>query len=103
MNESRRRILAAAGLAPIALLGARHAFAQAKPASACYDMAKLPLAQRNMRRSVAFVDPSPDAAKRCGTCAFFVATQGNCGTCQIFSGGPTAASAYCTSYAPKAK
>lgn len=102
MNESRRRILAAAGLAPIALLGARHAFAQAKPAAAaCYDMAKLPLAQRNMRRSVSFADPSPEPTKRCGTCAFFVATQGNCGTCQIFSGGPTAASAYCTSFAPK--
>lgn len=103
MNESRRRILAAAGLAPIALLGARHAFAQAKPAAACYDPAKLPLAQRNMRRSVGFVDPSPDAAKNCGTCAFFVPTQGSCGTCQIFSGGPTAASAYCTSFAPKSK
>lgn len=102
MNESRRRILAAAGLAPIALLGARHAFAQAKPAAACYDMTKLPLAQRNMRRSVGFVDPSPEATKRCGGCAFFVATQGSCGTCQIFSGGPVAASAYCTSFAPKA-
>lgn len=102
MNETRRRILAAAGLAPLALLGVRHALAQAAPANACYDLAKLPLAQRNMRRSVGFVDPSPEGAKRCGTCAFFATTQGSCGTCQIFSGGPTAASAYCTSYAPKA-
>ena len=101
MNQTRRRILAAAGLAPIALLGARQALAQAEPGGACYDLAKLPLSQRNMRRSVSFVDPAPDATKRCGTCAFFVATQGSCGTCQIFSGGPTAASAYCTSYAPK--
>ena len=75
-------------------------FAQAKPA--CYDLAALPLAQKNLRRSVGFVDPAPDQAKRCGTCAFYVATRNGCGTCQILSGGPTAQSAYCTSFAPKA-
>ena len=99
MNETRRRFIALAGLAPIAALGARQAFAQAKPA--CYDPATLSLSQKNMRRSVGFVDPAPDATKRCGVCAFFVATQGGCGTCQILSGGPTAQSAYCTSFAPK--
>jgi hypothetical protein len=100
MNETRRRFIALAGLAPIAALGARQAFAQTKPA--CYDTATLPLSQKNMRRSVGFVDPAPAPAKRCGVCAFFVATQGGCGTCQILSGGPTAQSAYCTSFAPKA-
>jgi hypothetical protein len=101
MTESRRRFLALAGLAPVALLGARQAFAQAAPA--CYDPNKLPLSQKSLRRSMSYVDPSPDAAKRCGTCAFFVATQGGCGTCQILSGGPVAQSAYCMSYAPKPK
>ena len=101
MSESRRRFLALAGLAPVALLGARQGFAQSAPA--CYDLNKLPLSQKSLRRSMDFVDPSPDAAKRCGTCAFFMATQGGCGTCQILSGGPVAQSAYCTSYAPKPK
>lgn len=99
MSESRRRFLALAGLAPVALLSTRQAFAQ----TACYDLSKLPLSQKSLRRSMNFVDPSPDAAKRCGTCAFFMATQGGCGTCQILSGGPTAQTAYCTSYAPKPK
>jgi hypothetical protein len=99
MSESRRRFLAFAGLAPVALLGARETFAQA--ASACYDMSKLPLSQKSLRKAVNFVDPSPDKTKRCGTCAFFVATKDGCGTCQILSGGPVAQSAYCTSYAPK--
>lgn len=99
MNKTRRRFIALAGLAPIAALGARQAFAQAKPI--CYDMNTLSLSQRNMRRSVGFVDPAPDATKRCGVCAFFVATQGGCGTCQILSGGPTAQSAFCSSFAPK--
>jgi hypothetical protein len=99
MSESRRRFLALAGLAPVALLGARQSFAQA--ASACYDLSKLPLSQRSLRKTLNFVDPSPDPAKRCGTCAFFTATKDGCGTCQILSGGPTAQTAYCSSYAPK--
>ena len=99
MNETRRRFIALAGMAPIAALGARQAFAQAKPI--CYDMNTLSLSQKNMRRSVGFVDPAPDATKRCGVCAFFVATQGGCGNCQILSGGPTAQSAFCSSFAAK--
>ena len=101
MNENRRRFIALAGLAPVALLGARQSFAQAK--AACYDPNALPLAQKNMRRSLGFVDPAPDPAKRCGGCAFFVASQNGCGTCQILSGGPTAQTAYCNSFAPKPK
>jgi hypothetical protein len=99
MNENRRRFIALAGMAPVALLGVRQAFAQTKPA--CFDPNALSLAQKNMRRSVKYVDPAPDAAKRCGTCAFFVPKQNGCGTCLILSGGPVAQSAYCTSYAPK--
>lgn len=99
MNETRRRFIALAGLAPLAALGARQAFAQTAPA--CYDPNVMSLSQKNMRRSVGFVDPAPDPAKRCGVCAFFVAKQGGCGTCQILSGGPVAQSAYCTSFAPK--
>ena len=98
MNETRRRFIALAGLAPIAALGARQAFAQAKPA--CYDLNALPFSQKNMRRAVGFVDPAPSPDKRCGVCAFFVPTKGGCGSCQILSGGPTAQSAYCTSFAP---
>jgi hypothetical protein len=99
MNETRRRFIALAGMAPVALLGARAAFGQARPA--CVDPNSLPLAQKNMRRSVGYVDPGPDAAKRCGGCAFFMAKQGSCGTCQILSGGPVAQTGYCTSFAPK--
>ncbi len=99
MTETRRRFLALAGLAPVALIGARDSFAQAK--SACYDLNSMSLAQKNMRRSVSFVDPSPEADKRCGVCAFFVPSKDSCGTCQILSGGPVAATAFCTSFAPK--
>ncbi|MEO5586317.1 MAG: high-potential iron-sulfur protein [Novosphingobium sp.] len=99
MTETRRRFIALTGLAPIAILGARQALAQAPPV--CYDATKLSMTQKNLRRAVEFVDPAPDATKRCGTCAFYGPTQGGCGTCQILSGGPTAQSAFCSSFAPK--
>lgn len=99
MDKTRRSLIAFAGLAPVALLGARQAFAQGN--AACYDPNKLSLAQKNMRRTLGFVDPAPTPAKRCGTCAFFTPTQNGCGGCQMLSGGPVPQTAYCTSYAPK--
>lgn len=99
MSESRRRFLAIAGLAPVALLASRQSFAQA--GNACYDMSKLPLSQKSLRKAVNYVDQSPHKDKRCGLCAFYVATKDGCGTCQILSGGPVAQGAYCTSFAPK--
>ncbi len=99
MSISRRKFLANASLASVVLVTTGSAEAQAN--LACYDLAKLPLAQRNMRRSVGFVDPAPDQTKKCGTCAFFVKTRESCGSCQILSGGPTAQSAFCTSFAAK--
>jgi len=99
MINTRRRFLALFGLAPVVLLASRQAMAQA--GAVCYDMSKLPLSQKSLRKAVGFVDPSPNPAKNCGNCAFFVATKDGCGTCQILSGGPTSQTAYCTSYAPK--
>ena len=99
MDNSRRSFIALAGLTPVALLGARQAFAQAQPA--CVNPNALSLAQKSLRRSVGYVEPSPHGDKRCGLCAFFVAAQNGCGTCQILSGGPVAQNAYCTSFAPK--
>lgn len=99
MFETRRRFLGFLGLAPVAaLLVPRDAFAQT---TGCYAPDALSLSEKSMRRAVGFVDPAPDPAKRCGTCAFFTDVQKDCGKCQILSGGPTTASAFCTSYAAK--
>ena len=101
MSETRRRFVALLGLAPIAaLLTSRDAFAQGK---ACSTPDALSLSERSMRRSVEFVDPAPDPAKHCGSCAFFIEAQNGCGKCQIMSGGWVPASAHCASFAPRAK
>ena len=101
MDSSRRRFLTLAGLAPLALTVAPGASAAGN--AACYDPNTLPLNQKSRRRSMEYVEASTDPAKTCGGCAFFVAGQGGCGTCQLLTGGPVQAGAVCSSFAPKAK
>jgi hypothetical protein len=96
VDISRRSLL---GLIAIAPLGALAAKAQTAPA-ACYDPASLPAGQKSLRRSLDFQEKAPDPAKRCGDCAFFKPSQGDCGACQILS-GPTTAGSVCNSWAAK--
>lgn len=99
MNPSRRNFLVLAGLAPIAAVTAGTAFAAAP--SACNLPTSLTLSQKNARRGLGYIDVAPDPKKRCGVCAFFTATSGTCGTCQMMSGGPADAGSVCRSFAPK--
>ena len=99
MNGSRRRFLALAGIVPAALIGARLARAEG---AACYDPAALPLNVRNRRAALGFVERSADPGRRCGTCAFFQAKEGDCGTCQLLVGAPVTALGLCNSFAAKA-
>ena len=101
MDKSRRRFLALAGLAPLALAAAPRA--RAAGSAACYDPNALSLSQKSRRRSMEYVEASSDPAKTCGGCAFFTANQANCGTCQLLTGGPVNAGAVCGSFAPKPK
>lgn len=101
MNKSRRDILALAAAVPAALVFG--AAASAASPAVCYDPNTLPLSQKSRRRSLGYVDVSPEPAKKCGGCAFFTATQPGCGKCALFSGGPVNASGYCRSFAPKSK
>lgn len=90
--------LAAGGVAAPVLAAGRTA--PANPA-ACADPAALPLSQRSRRRSLGYVEPAPDAARRCNGCAFYTAGEGGCGTCQMLTGGPVSASGTCNSFAPR--
>lgn len=98
MNPSRRNMLAIVGLAPVALLAARTSRAAETP---CYDPAALPLSEKNRRRAIGYAEASADPMKRCGGCAFFTAGKGNCGTCQLLSGGRVTSQGLCNSFAPK--
>jgi hypothetical protein len=100
MEIRRRRFLAlAAGSLPLVLLAGSGARAEA---SVCYDPAALPLAQKNRRRSLGYVELSSDPAKHCSACTFFTASDAGCGTCGLLS-GPVNAGAVCSSFAQRAK
>jgi High potential iron-sulfur protein len=101
MIDTRRHFLALAGLAPLLVLGATRAGAQAS--AVCYDPNALPLSQKSRRRGLGYVEKSGDPAKDCSRCSFFKGTTAGCGACQMLSGGPVNAGALCNSFAPKAK
>jgi hypothetical protein len=94
---SRRLLLGALAAAPFAALRAEDGATQ----PACYDPAALPGRERSMRRSLGFKEVSDSPEKRCGSCAFFTAKQGDCGTCELLAGGQTTAKGICNSWALK--
>lgn len=98
MASTRRTFLALAGMAPlVTFIGSRAMAADV----ACYDPTALTLQQRNRRRSISFVETSPDPVRRCGGCTFFKRGKGECGACDVLGGGPVTARGYCASFAPK--
>ena len=97
---TRRDFLVLAAASPLGLL--TPAVSRAADAPTCYDPATLPFSQKSLRRSVGYVEASPDPKKHCGACAFFTAApQSGCGTCQLLSGGAVNAGSVCNSFAPK--
>lgn len=99
---SRRALFGLAAMAPLAI-GAAAASARAGnlQATPCFDPNALPASQKGMRRSLNFKVVSPDPAKMCGGCAFYFQPSGNCGKCQLLTGGPVAANSVCDSWAKK--
>ena len=97
MIPTRRQFVA--GIAML-LGGASGMAAGQAPAQACYDPASLPLGQKNMRRSLGYVEPSPDSGKHCDLCAFFTSGSAGCGTCTILSGAVSGAGV-CSSFAAR--
>jgi hypothetical protein len=105
VDRERRSLFALAAVSPLVLLGlmSRPAAAQTQAAApACFDLEKLPMSQKSIRKSLGFQMHYTDPNKRCGTCNFFTPGTGDCGKCQIFDNGPTTANSTCSSWAKKA-
>jgi hypothetical protein len=99
VNRSRRRVLRAAAWAPALLVLSRSA--PAADSAACFDLDSMPASEKSLRSSLGFKAQSADNNKRCGTCAFFSASKGDCGKCDLLSGGAVAATSVCDSWAMK--
>jgi hypothetical protein len=53
-----------------------------------------------LRKSLHYVESSPDPAQHCSGCSFFSDPQGDCGSCMIFN-GPTNKNGHCDSWAAR--
>lgn len=95
MITTRRRLLRAAGLAPVALV------AVPALAATCPAPDALTPANAAQRKALNYVDPSAIATKRCGVCFWFAATAGGCGKCGLMGGNPVGVNAVCSSFTPK--
>jgi hypothetical protein len=69
-------------------------------AAACADPAAMNASEANAREAYGYVEASADPQKRCAGCTFYHAAEGggDCGTCDIFNGGPANAGGHCTSW-----
>jgi len=70
-------------------------------ATVCADPDAMNESQLNARTSLEYTERSPVPDQVCGTCAFYHADQGQCGTCDMFSGGPVNQQGHCKSWSRK--
>jgi high potential iron-sulfur protein len=69
----------------------------------CADLNAMSDADQSTRKSLNYVETSPNPDQVCAKCSFFHpgATAGGCGTCDMFSGGPANSHGHCNSWSAK--
>ena len=69
----------------------------------CADLSAMSEAEQGTRKSLNYVESSPNPDQVCGKCSFFHpgSDGGGCGTCDIFSGGPANSHGHCNSWSAK--
>ncbi|MET0497985.1 MAG: high-potential iron-sulfur protein [Steroidobacteraceae bacterium] len=70
----------------------------------CADPATLSDAEMSTRTSLGYTEKSPNPQQVCAGCTFFHAgaASGDCGTCDMVSGGPVNPQGHCNSWNAKA-
>ena len=72
----------------------------ASSAMLCADPNKMTSAQESVRRTLKYVEKSPDPSKTCSDCTFFHAAiePGGCGKCEMFDLEPANPGGHCDSW-----
>jgi len=104
---SRRTVLLRAMQIPVGggiLLGLSACGSDSGNAMVCADPAQMTSAEESVRRTLKYVEVSPDSTKVCAGCSFFHAggEAEGCGGCEMFGGGPVNPGGYCDSWNPSA-
>lgn len=100
---SRRTVLLRAVQIPVGgsiLLGLSACGSDGSSAMLCADPSQMTSAEESVRRTLRYMEISPDPAKVCSGCDFFhAATETNgCGTCEMFAGNPVNPGGFCDSW-----
>jgi len=99
-DGGRRRLLGLLAASPILILGLSRE-SRAAGGSSCVNLEDMPPGESGVRKELGFKLVSSDPAKQCGGCGFFTATESECGTCLLMSGGAVTAHSVCDSWAAK--
>ena len=69
----------------------------------CADLSAMSDADQGTRKSLNYVEASPDPKQVCAKCSFFHPgpDAGGCGTCDMFAGGPVNSRGHCNSWSAK--
>jgi hypothetical protein len=69
----------------------------------CADLNAMSDAEQSTRKSLNYVEASPDPSQVCAGCSFFHPgpPAGGCGTCDMFSSGPANSHGHCNSWSAK--
>ena len=105
--DSRRSFLkfglkvTAVGVAATALHACGQPSAGGASAGGCVDLDSLTASEQSLRKSMNYVEKSQMPGETCSVCSFFTPAEGDCGNCEIFTGGPASAGGRCDSWAAK--
>lgn len=95
---SRREMLGVTTRVALSAVVAAAAGCAKTPGSSCVDPERLTHSEREMRKSLAYTDPSSNQEQVCAKCSFFTASAEGCGTCSILN-GPVSVTGHCASWA----
>jgi High potential iron-sulfur protein len=76
--------------------------AGAAAVASCANPETMSSTEASTRASLKYTDASPNPQQVCGGCSFFHADQGNCGKCDMLSGGLVNGGGHCDSWNPRA-
>jgi len=101
-----RRVLVRAGLGIPLSLGVLIPLSgcDKQQSMVCADPDKLNTAEASLRKSMNYLERSPESERTCSGCAFYTGTAdasgnaGVCGSCRLFDGGPVNAGGHCDSW-----
>ncbi len=71
-------------------------------AAVCADPDAMTSGERALRASMNYTEKSTNPQQVCAGCAFFHAGEGQCGTCDMFTGGPANRDGRCDSWSSAA-